>query len=153
AGTSTRRSSRAGTPPSTGGYSRTSTTRPRACAPGVRGSPRRGGWTSRRRSPACCGTCGSWSPPAPSTRPRSSTPRGSRGTSCSGSGGEADVTYPEGVEVLGPPEPRFDEILTDEALAFVAGLQREFGGRRAELLEARAARQARLDEGERPGFL
>jgi malate synthase len=63
------------------------------------------------------------------------------------------VTHPEGVEVLGPMEPRFDEILTDEALAFIVGLQREFGRRRAELLEARAERQARLDEGERPDFL
>jgi len=63
------------------------------------------------------------------------------------------VTHPEGVEVLGPTEPRFDEILTDEALAFVVGLEREFGGRRAELLEARTGRQARLDEGERPDFL
>jgi malate synthase len=63
------------------------------------------------------------------------------------------VTHPESVEVLGPMESRFDEILTDEALAFVAGLQREFGGRRAELLVARAERQARLDEGERPDFL
>jgi malate synthase len=63
------------------------------------------------------------------------------------------VTHPEGVEVLGPTESRFDEILTDETLAFVAGLEREFGGRRAELLEARAERQARLDEGERPDFL
>ena len=63
------------------------------------------------------------------------------------------MTHPDGVEVQGPAEPRFDEILSDEALAFVAGLQREFGGRRAELLEARAERQARLDEGERPDFL
>ena len=63
------------------------------------------------------------------------------------------MTHPEGVEVLGPTEPRFDEILTDEALAFVVGLQREFGRRRAELLEARTERQARLDEGERPDFL
>ena len=63
------------------------------------------------------------------------------------------MSLPDGVEILGPAEPRFDEILTDEALAFVAGLQREFGGRRAELLEARAERQTRLDEGERPAFL
>jgi malate synthase len=63
------------------------------------------------------------------------------------------VTHPDGVEVLGPMEPRFDEILTDEALAFVAGLQREFGGRRDRLLGARAERQTRFDEGERPDFL
>ncbi len=63
------------------------------------------------------------------------------------------MSLPDGVEILGHAEPRFDEILTDEALAFVAGLQREFGARRAELLEARAERQTRLDEGERPAFL
>jgi malate synthase len=50
------------------------------------------------------------------------------------------MSRPDGVEILGPAEPRFDEILTDEAIAFVAGLQREFGGRRAELLEARGER-------------
>jgi len=50
-------------------------------------------------------------------------------------------------------EPRFDEILTDEALAFLAGLQREFGGRRDQLLGTRAERQTLLDEGERPDFL
>ena len=63
------------------------------------------------------------------------------------------MSLPDGVEILGPAEPRFDEILTDEALTFVAGLQREFGGRRAELRQARAERQTRLDEGERPAFL
>ncbi len=49
--------------------------------------------------------------------------------------------------------PRGDEILTEEALAFVAGLQRRFGLRRAELLQARAERQRRLDAGELPDFL
>ncbi|MGA9161654.1 MAG: malate synthase A, partial [Actinomycetota bacterium] len=63
------------------------------------------------------------------------------------------MTHPDGVEVLGPAESRFDEILTDEALGFVADLEREFGGRRLDLLVARAERQARLDEGERPDFL
>jgi malate synthase len=62
------------------------------------------------------------------------------------------VTLSDGVEVRGPVEGRSEEILTDEALAFVAGLQREFGARRTELLEARAERQRRLDEGERPNF-
>ena len=63
------------------------------------------------------------------------------------------MSAPDGVEILGPVEGRFGEILTDEALAFVAGLQREFGARRTELLEARAERQRRLDDGERPDFL
>jgi malate synthase len=63
------------------------------------------------------------------------------------------MTAPDGVEVLGPVEGRSAEILTDDALAFVAGLQREFGARRSELLEARAERQRRLDAGKRPEFL
>jgi malate synthase len=63
------------------------------------------------------------------------------------------VAHPDGVELLGPAEAGSERILTDEALAFVAGLQREFGARRVELLEARAERQTRLDEGERPDFL
>ena len=44
-------------------------------------------------------------------------------------------------------------ILSDEALAFVDDLARRFGPRRRDLLAARAARQVRLDGGERPGFL
>jgi malate synthase len=44
-------------------------------------------------------------------------------------------------------------ILTPEAVAFAAGLQYAFNSRRKALLEARAARQFRLDAGERPDFL
>jgi malate synthase len=58
-----------------------------------------------------------------------------------------------GVELLVPPRPGHAEILTAPALAFVAGLQRRFGVRRRELLEARQRRQARFDAGERPEFL
>jgi malate synthase len=58
-----------------------------------------------------------------------------------------------GIEVTGAVDGRRQEVLTDEALAFVAGLQREFGARRAELLAARAERQARLDAGELPDFV
>ena len=57
------------------------------------------------------------------------------------------------VEIRGPVEGRSGEVLTDEALAFVAGLHREFEPRRRELLAERAARQQRLDAGERPAFL
>jgi malate synthase len=63
------------------------------------------------------------------------------------------VGRPLGVEVLGSVEGRFDEVLTDEALGFVAGLHREFDPRRLQLLSARAERQERLDAGERPDFL
>ena len=63
------------------------------------------------------------------------------------------VTAVEGVEVRGPVEGRAREILTSDALQFVAGLQREFGARREELLRARAERQARIDAGNLPDFL
>jgi malate synthase len=43
-------------------------------------------------------------------------------------------------------------VLTSEALAFVAELEREFGQRRRALLAERQARQRRLDAGERPTF-
>ena len=58
-----------------------------------------------------------------------------------------------GVEVRARAGDRFDEVLTEEALEFVAGLQREFGGRRGDLLRACEERQVRLDAGERPDFL
>ena len=57
------------------------------------------------------------------------------------------------VEFVIPASGRYAEILTPEAVAFVVGLQRTFNERRKELLEARAARQKRLDAGERPDFL
>ena len=58
-----------------------------------------------------------------------------------------------GVEVLGAAEGRAGELLTPDALEFVASLQREFGPRRAELLAARAARRERIAAGELPDFL
>jgi len=59
----------------------------------------------------------------------------------------------EPVVLKGPNEGRSTEVLTPEALAFVARLQREFGDRRLELLRLRDERQARLDAGESPQFL
>ncbi len=49
--------------------------------------------------------------------------------------------------------PLAEEILTTEAVAFVADLERRFRRRRDQLLRARAERQVRLDHGERPDFL
>ncbi|NYF51553.1 malate synthase A [Tunturiibacter gelidoferens] len=57
------------------------------------------------------------------------------------------------VEFVAPSAGRYAEILTPEAVAFVVGLQRTFNEQRKELLEARVARQKRLDAGERPDFL
>ncbi|MDQ2861503.1 MAG: malate synthase A [Pseudomonadota bacterium] len=62
------------------------------------------------------------------------------------------VTRPA-VEVLGAAHGRAAEILTPEALEFLAGLHRRFDRRRRELLAARAERQTRFDAGERPNFL
>ncbi len=58
-----------------------------------------------------------------------------------------------GITVRGSAVPGSGVVLTDDALGFVADLQRRFGPRRKELLEARRARQARLDGGEMPDFL
>lgn len=60
---------------------------------------------------------------------------------------------PLGITINAPLQPDFETILTPEALAFVARLHRAFEARRAELLAARAARQARIDAGEMPDFL
>src|SRR3546814_19708701 len=63
------------------------------------------------------------------------------------------LKLPEGMQINAPMHPRFDEILTPDALALVAKLHRAFEPRRQELLKARVARQARIDAGELPDFL
>ena len=57
------------------------------------------------------------------------------------------------VTITGSVPPEFKPILTTEALAFVAQLEREFGSRRRELLRKRATRQAEIDAGQMPDFL
>src|SRR5215469_12142411 len=72
---------------------------------------------------------------------------------------EADLSVysrePNGsrVEILGPPVERSAEVLTPLALQLLQSLQRRFNPRRLELLAARAARQAELDDGAQPQFL
>ena len=56
------------------------------------------------------------------------------------------------LNLTAPLEGRAGEVLTPDALDFVAGLHRRFDGRRRELLAARDERQARFDAGERPDF-
>ncbi len=56
----------------------------------------------------------------------------------------------QGVILHGPDEAG---VLTAEALDLVEALEREFGGRRLELLRARAERQKRISAGELPDFL
>ncbi len=57
------------------------------------------------------------------------------------------------IQVTGPVEGRAAEVLTPEALDFVADLHRRFDARRRELLAARDARQAKFNAGELPDFL
>jgi len=59
----------------------------------------------------------------------------------------------EGVDVSAPVDRRGEEVLSPEALEFVAGLHRRFNPTREHLLAARVERQSRLDAGELPDFL
>jgi malate synthase len=61
--------------------------------------------------------------------------------------------YPDGVEITGPVTPEFAEILTPEAVAFLAKLARAFTTRRDDLLVKRAERQAKIDAGAMLDFL
>ncbi len=65
----------------------------------------------------------------------------------------ADTATLAPAEVLGPVQGRAAEILTPEALAFLAELHRRFDSRRRQLLAARLERQKRFDAGEKPDFL
>jgi malate synthase len=58
-----------------------------------------------------------------------------------------------GVEINAKPSGRQDEILSAEALAFIAGLHRRFNKRRLELLARREQRQKQFDAGKLPDFL
>jgi malate synthase len=57
------------------------------------------------------------------------------------------------MEISGPKLPEYDRVLTPAALAFVEAIQREFGARRLELLQARAQRQRDFDGGAMPDFI
>ncbi|MFL9823448.1 malate synthase A [Rhodoplanes sp. SY1] len=83
--------------------------------------------------------------PASALRPSEKKPRAERPRARGGA--------VPGVVVKGRMGPRYPEILSPGALAFLAELHRRFDGRRRELLAARAERQARFDAGELPDFL
>ena len=57
------------------------------------------------------------------------------------------------MQVRAPLEDRYDEALTDDALALVGRLHEELDARRLELLDARQELQARLDAGESLDFV
>jgi len=65
-----------------------------------------------------------------------------------------DRSTPRGrLEVVGPLGPRFDEILTPEALEFLALLHDRYASRRTELLTARTLRRESIAGGAMFGFL
>src|SRR6266700_3377107 len=57
------------------------------------------------------------------------------------------------IEIVGPVTAEFAQVLTPDAMKFVATLVRTFSGRREELLQKRAQRQAEIDAGKMPDFL
>jgi malate synthase len=59
----------------------------------------------------------------------------------------------EGVLIEADANPEFDEILSPEAMGFVAMLERKFGAERRRLLALRGEVQAKLDAGDNPDFL
>ncbi len=58
-----------------------------------------------------------------------------------------------GVEILGPVPDPYAEILTADAVGFLAKLARRFEPTREELLRLRALRQQEIDDGRLPDFL
>ncbi|HET7577908.1 MAG TPA: malate synthase A, partial [Bacillales bacterium] len=62
-------------------------------------------------------------------------------------------TLQSGLRVEGKRDGAFAEIMTAEALDFVARLSRHFDGRRVKLLQNRKLRQEEIDRGELPDFL
>ncbi len=64
-----------------------------------------------------------------------------------------ELSTPDGVQVVGAIGEGFAAILSADALAFVAGLHRQFNARRQELLQRRMVRQAEFDNGALPDFL
>ncbi|MFN0316513.1 MAG: malate synthase A [Burkholderiales bacterium] len=65
----------------------------------------------------------------------------------------AHPSHPPGVQVLGTVTPEYAQIITPEALAFLAKLHRNFDQRRLGLLARRVTRQAEIDAGTLPDFL
>jgi malate synthase len=62
------------------------------------------------------------------------------------------MTTQANLELRGSIDSAFEQVLTPDALEFAAELQREFGGRRHELLERRAERRRALRAGEMLDF-
>lgn len=66
---------------------------------------------------------------------------------------ESKWNCPLGIEIKGSYKPKFESILTGEALDFMADLHRTINARRIMLLESRQKRQKQIDAGVLPDFL
>ena len=84
------------------------------------------------------------SPPSPPPRARAHTPTHAP---------PPNPSNPHHQQILGPVSAEHADILTPEAVQFLATLHRCFNPRRLALLAARQQRQQRLDQGELPDFL
>src|SRR5262245_54886930 len=62
------------------------------------------------------------------------------------------MKFADGVEILGAVPSAYSEILTPEAIRFLANLGRRFEPTRQERLAARVKKQAEIDAGARPDF-
>ena len=62
-------------------------------------------------------------------------------------------TCPTGVTINGIYSDNYAQILSPEAIEFLAKLHRKFNGTRQELLNRRITRQTELDNGKLPDFL
>ena len=65
---------------------------------------------------------------------------------------DAEESWVTGVEIAGPAVPGLDKILSAEACAFVAMLERSFGDERRRLLGGSHRIPARIDSGDKPGL-
>ena len=63
------------------------------------------------------------------------------------------MRLPQGISITAKVAPEFADVLTPEAMNFVAKLDREFRDRRRALLKHRGERQAQIDAGVLPDFL
>jgi malate synthase len=63
------------------------------------------------------------------------------------------MDMPDGIEITGPVQDRYDEVLSPRALELIGRLHRELNGRRVELLAARQRRVEELANGGTLGFL
>jgi len=64
-----------------------------------------------------------------------------------------NIAVERDIEIRGELRPEWAPIVSDDAVQFVAALQRAFGARREELLARREAHKQRIDAGELPDFL